>query len=154
MQKKLPDRIIEAIKRKRRPAAYKKRVLYIYNSLAPDADYSSSSDPSVSDEQPVQDNDWLPPADEKVTFNKMEETEIYFTPDIYANQVNSDQRLRGALTNEEKLLDEALVNLIDIPKCRNLVNSYILTLVKESDTKDRRQRQRRLSRLEHFQIEK
>lgn len=52
-------------------------------------------------------------------FNLLEETEIYMSPEIYLHKINSDRRIRGALTEDELNLDEALLSLNDVIKCKH-----------------------------------
>lgn len=56
--------------------------------------------------------------------------------------LNSDRCIREALTDiEVNCLDEALLNLTDVEKCKNLINNYLLTLMKEdSNVKKRKNR--------------
>lgn len=68
-----------------------------------------------------------------------EDTIIYVSPETYLHDLNSDQYIWGTLAEDQmKFLDEAFLNLSDTEKCKNLVSSYVLTLVKEGQKKERK----------------
>lgn len=51
--------------------------------------------------------------------------------EIYIKQLNSDRLLREALTEEEQKLNESLLHLDDVDRCKQLINSYLTSIVKE-----------------------
>lgn len=142
ISKVINGRTIEAIKGKRRPPAYKKRVQDILRSLSPGSLQNPSTSSSTK-EGNIHHHQALPrisgsPDINPECYNLLEDTEIYLSPEIYLDRLNSDQRVRGALTEEEKFLDEALLSLEDVTKCKNLVHSFLLTIIKEDQPERRK----------------
>lgn len=142
----ITGRTIEVIKGKRRPAAYKKRVQDILRSFSPDSPQGPSTS-SSSDGDTIQHLEAPPrlsrsPLENLEDYNLLEETEIYMSPDIYLNKLNSYQRVRRALTEDEKYSDEALLSLDDVSRCKHLINTYLLTIIKEDQTEKKVSRSR------------
>lgn len=101
LKKILPGRSIEGIKGKRRPDKYKKMVQDILRSFS--LEPSNPNDPSSmsSEESVIEEYQALPETGSPTScpsFNMLEEMEIYMSPKIYVNQLNSDRPLQGALT--------------------------------------------------------
>lgn len=64
------------------------------------------------------------------SFNMDEDT---LSPEAFIYRLNSDQRLRGQLTEEENMLDQAMLSLEDGEKCKNLILTSLLSIIKEDE---------------------
>lgn len=147
-------KIIEAIKGKRRPQFYKKRVEELINGLKLDAsnqlpattgagsptkDMARKSEPRGAVEEvmveEIPDNplrDLLEEIEEEVDYYMDESTVIYECIEKYIDALNTDTRLRTMVSDIEKsLIDGELCCFKTDPnKSKNLINEYLSILIK------------------------
>lgn len=156
IRKQIPERSIEAIKGKRRPDSYKKRMEELVKGilLAAEVGRTATTDAipptdegmniprptllSDIDEDPeliIQED-----GEEVDQYNMDDSTILYECTEKYVEALNSDQRLRPEITVEERsCLDKALYDFENNSQnSKDLVNTYLSNIIKPNLRKSRK----------------